>query len=187
VSLVSPFFYYAISEIFLNSVVSLAASIPWWILCSIGSGYILDFLFSGSVLLPLNFWLSLACRAGLAVCTLCFFLLISHSLFGSLCSLLNSWFSSIPRESCSHMPALLFPIHFCFRVVPCSPVLFLNCWIEKLKVLLFKLVTYGDFLNTPSRCSVKCLWGYRLFFDLIFVINLARSFTGIDLCFRCGS
>jgi hypothetical protein len=116
-----------------------------------------------------------------------FFLLISHSLFGSLCSLLNSWFSSIPREeSCSHMPALLFPIHFCFCVVPCSPVLFLSRRIEKLKVLLFKLVSYDDFLNTSSRCSVKYLWGYRLFFDLIFVINLACSFTGIDLCFRYG-
>jgi hypothetical protein len=49
------------------------------------------------------------------------------------------------------------------------------------------LRVHGDFSNAPTRCSVKCLWGYKLFFDLIFIVDLARVFADTDLCFRCGS
>jgi hypothetical protein len=36
-------------------------------------------------------------------------------------------------------------------------VLFLSRQIKRLKDLWFKLLFYGDFLNAPTSCSVKCL------------------------------
>jgi hypothetical protein len=51
----------------------------------------------------------------------------------------------------------------------------------------FKLLSRGDFLNVFTRCSVKCLRGYKLSFDLIFIVDLARIHTSIVSCFRCGS
>jgi hypothetical protein len=35
--------------------------------------------------------------------------------------------------------------------------LLLSYRIKKLKVFEFKLLSYGDFLNAPTRCSVKCM------------------------------
>jgi hypothetical protein len=58
---------------------------------------------------------------------------------------------------------------------------------QKLKDLWFKSLFHGDFLNVPTRCSVKCLCGYKLFFDSIFVVDLVRGLTDIDLCFCCSS
>jgi hypothetical protein len=51
----------------------------------------------------------------------------------------------------------------------------------------FKSLSYGDFLNTPIRCSVKYLRGYKLSFDLIFIVDLARVPTSTVSCFYCGS
>jgi hypothetical protein len=46
---------------------------------------------------------------------------------------------------------------------------------------------HGVFSNTSAKCSVKYLWGYKMFFDLILIIDLARGLSGIDLCFYCVS
>jgi hypothetical protein len=67
------------------------------------------------------------------------------------------------------------------------PVLILSCRIKRLEVLWFKLFFHGDFLNVSISCLVKCLWGYKPFFDLIFVVDLVRGLAGIDLCFYCSS
>jgi hypothetical protein len=64
--------------------------------------------------------------------------------------------------------------------------LFLSRRVKWLEGSWFKLLSHSDFLNTPNRCSVKWLWGYKLLFDLIFVVDLARVLVGIDLCFRCS-
>jgi hypothetical protein len=50
----------------------------------------------------------------------------------------------------------------------------------------FKLYFHGDFLNVVIRCSVKCLWRYKLFFDLIFIVDLARGLASTIVCFCYG-
>jgi hypothetical protein len=51
----------------------------------------------------------------------------------------------------------------------------------------FKSLFHGDFPNTYNRCSVKCLWWYKPFFESIFVVDLARSLASTIPCFRYGS
>jgi hypothetical protein len=63
---------------------------------------------------------------------------------------------------------------------------FLSHRIKKLEDLWFKLLFYGDFLNVATRCSMKFLWGYKLLFDLILIVDLARILAGSDSCFRYG-
>jgi hypothetical protein len=58
---------------------------------------------------------------------------------------------------------------------------------KRLEDLWFKLLSRSDFLNALIRCSVKCLRGYKLFFDSIYVVDLARILISTVLCFRCSS
>jgi hypothetical protein len=59
--------------------------------------------------------------------------------------------------------------------------------IKRLEVSWFKSLFRGGFLNAPTRCSVKCLCGYKLFFDPIFIVDLARSLASTVLYLRCSS
>jgi hypothetical protein len=63
-------------------------------------------------------------------------------------------------------------------------VSFLSHRIKRLEGSWFKLLSCSDFSNAPTRCSVKFLLGYKLFFDLIFIIDLARGHVSIISCFR---
>jgi hypothetical protein len=59
--------------------------------------------------------------------------------------------------------------------------------IESLEDLWSKSFSRGSFPNTPTRCSVKCLRGGKLFFELISVVDLARGLASTILYFRYGS
>jgi hypothetical protein len=48
------------------------------------------------------------------------------------------------------------------------------------------LLLNGGFLNAPIRSSVKWLRGYKLFFDLVFIVDLARGLASTVPCFRYG-
>jgi hypothetical protein len=65
-----------------------------------------------------------------------------------------------------------------------SPVCFLSCRIKISRVFGLNC---SDFLNTSIRCSVKYLWGNKLFSELISVVDLARGLVSTILCFRCCS
>jgi hypothetical protein len=67
------------------------------------------------------------------------------------------------------------------------PGMILESPINKLEDLRFKLFLNGCFSNTPTRCSVKCLKVYKLFFDLIFIVDLTHDLASIIPCFRCSS
>jgi hypothetical protein len=60
-------------------------------------------------------------------------------------------------------PGLTLQISILLLVLMCGllqeliPVILLSCRIENLEVSRFKLHSRGDFPNTPTRCSVKCL------------------------------
>jgi hypothetical protein len=43
---------------------------------------------------------------------------------------------------------------------------------KRLEDSWFKSLSCGNFPNTPTRCSVKCLKGYKLFFELISIVDL---------------
>jgi hypothetical protein len=71
-------------------------------------------------------------------------------------------------------------------------VMFLSYRIKKLEISWLQSFSHGGFLNTsvrclntPVRCSVKCLRGLELSFGLIFIASLARVLASIDSCFRC--
>jgi hypothetical protein len=55
-----------------------------------------------------------------------------------------------------------------------------GCAIEppdrKSQVLWSKWFSRGSFSNTPTRCSVKCLRGYKLFFESISCVVLLAPF-----------
>jgi hypothetical protein len=68
-----------------------------------------------------------------------------------------------------------------------KPVFVLSYWIKRLKILRSKLHSHGDFLNALISCSVKCLRGYKLFFDLISVVDLVQDLASTVQCFRCDS
>jgi hypothetical protein len=68
-----------------------------------------------------------------------------------------------------------------------KPILLLSCQIEKLEVLSFRSLSHGDFLNVPNKCLVKCMGGYKLSFDLIFVADLARVLADTYSYFHYGS
>jgi hypothetical protein len=75
-------------------------------------------------------------------------------------------------------------------VVQCIAGRFRSCLElpdKNLEGLAFNLLSRGDFPNAPTRYSVKCLRGYKLFFDLILIVDLARSLASTVLYFRCGS
>jgi hypothetical protein len=57
---------------------------------------------------------------------------------------------------------------------------------QKTRGLCFKVLFHGDFLNTLTSCSMKCLQGYKLFFDPIFVVDLTRGLASTVSCFRYG-
>jgi hypothetical protein len=58
---------------------------------------------------------------------------------------------------------------------------------QKTQVLWFKSLFHGGFLNASTSCSVKCLWGHKLFLYLIFIIDLAHGLASTIPCFRCDS
>jgi hypothetical protein len=66
-------------------------------------------------------------------------------------------------------------------------VLLLSYRIKKLEDSWFKLLFRSDFLNTPTRYSVKCIRGHKLFFDSIFIVDLGRGLASSIPCFHCGS
>jgi hypothetical protein len=68
-----------------------------------------------------------------------------------------------------------------------SPVLFLSHRIKRLEDSWFKSHSHGGFPNTSTRCSVKCLWGYKSIFDLIFIVSLARVLANTVSFFRYSS
>jgi hypothetical protein len=87
--------------------------------------------------------------------------------------------SSVQRRAHGYFViSILLQVPICGMVAGEAPVLLLSCRIESL--------SRCDFLNAPTRCSVKWLLGYKLFFDLIFVIDLACSLTSTVLCFHCS-
>jgi hypothetical protein len=79
------------------------------------------------------------------------------------------------QNSCLATATLCLSSAIClvFGVDGCSNSI-LSYQIKKLEVLWFELLSFGSFLNAHSRCLVKCLLGYKLIFDLIFIVSLAR-------------
>jgi hypothetical protein len=67
-----------------------------------------------------------------------------------------------------------------------KPVYLLSRRIKIFDDSLFKLLSHGGFLDASTRCSVKYLCGYKLFFDLIFIVDLACGLADNDLYFCCG-
>jgi hypothetical protein len=67
------------------------------------------------------------------------------------------------------------------------PALLLSYRIKKLEDLWSKSFFRGHFAKTHTRCSVKCLRGDKLFFELIFVVDLSRGLTSTIPCFLCSS
>jgi hypothetical protein len=63
----------------------------------------------------------------------------------------------------------------------------LSHWIESLEDLWSKSFSRGSFPNTPTKCSVKYLRGYNLFFVSILLVDLSRGLASTVPCFRCGS
>jgi hypothetical protein len=87
--------------------------------------------------------------------------------------------SSVQRRAHGYFViSILLQVPICGMVAGEAPVLLLSCRIESLSCC--------DFLNAPTRCSVKWLLGYKLFFDLIFVIDLACSLTSTVPCYHCS-
>jgi hypothetical protein len=66
-------------------------------------------------------------------------------------------------------------------------VMILELSDKKIESSWFKSFFHSDFLNASIRCSVKYLCGYKLFFDPIFVIDLAPGLADTDSYFCCGS
>jgi hypothetical protein len=66
------------------------------------------------------------------------------------------------------------------------PVLLLSHRIKRPEDLWFKSYFHGDFPNSSTRCSVKCLWGSNMFFRSIFIIDLARCLASTIPCL-CSS
>jgi hypothetical protein len=54
------------------------------------------------------------------------------------------------------------------------PIFVLSHRIKRLKDLWFKLLSRGNFLNTPTRCSVKCLRGYKTVFLSRFLSSISH-------------
>jgi hypothetical protein len=52
--------------------------------------------------------------------------------------------------------------------------MFLSHRMRRLEVSLSGLYFCGDFSNAPTSCSVKYLRGYKLFFELISIIDLTE-------------
>jgi hypothetical protein len=67
------------------------------------------------------------------------------------------------------------------------PSMILESPINRLEDLRFKLFSNGCFPNAPTRCSVKCLKVYKLFFDLIFIVDLTYGLASTISCFCCSS
>jgi hypothetical protein len=58
--------------------------------------------------------------------------------------------------------------------------------IESLEDLWSKLFSHGSFPNTPTRCSVKCLRGDKLFFESILPrLKTRRILPGLETCPFC--
>jgi hypothetical protein len=66
-------------------------------------------------------------------------------------------------------------------------ILLLSHRIKRIDDSWFKSFFYGDFSNASTRCSVKCLRGHKLFFDLIFAVDFTRILASIVSCFHCVS
>jgi hypothetical protein len=66
-------------------------------------------------------------------------------------------------------------------------VYLLSHQIKRFEDSWFKSFFRGDFSNAPTRCSVKCLWGYKLFFDLIFCHQSHTCVYWHRFVFHCGS
>jgi hypothetical protein len=126
---------------------------------------------------------------------LCWFASPSRLLSGTE-GLLWVW-AHLRMNGCSSSAVVLSLLLWCIGLSICF-VLSRNCYREILVYLLshrikrledswFKLFFHGDFLNTSTRCSVKCLWGHKLSFDLIFIIDLACVLASTVSYFRCGS
>jgi hypothetical protein len=79
------------------------------------------------------------------------------------------------------------PIFFCVDRCREMPIKFLSHRIKRLEDSWFKLLFCDDFSNTSIKCLVKYLWGYKLFFESIFIVDLARSLASTVPYFRCGS
>jgi hypothetical protein len=81
-----------------------------------------------------------------------------------------------------------FPFSHClWIVVGWKPVLLLSHQIKSLKDSWSKSFFHSSFTNTRTSCSVKCLRGDKLFFELIFIIDLSCGLTSTVSCFRYGS
>jgi hypothetical protein len=64
-------------------------------------------------------------------------------------------------------------------------VVLLSYRIKRLEDSWSKSFFRGSFLNTPTKC--KCLRGYKLFFESIFVVDLTRDLASTILSFHCSS
>jgi hypothetical protein len=72
-------------------------------------------------------------------------------------------------------------------VAGCITGVLLSHRIEKLEDSWSKLFSGGSFSNTPTKCSVKCPRGDKLFSESICVVELSRDLTSTIPCFPCGS
>jgi hypothetical protein len=59
--------------------------------------------------------------------------------------------------------------------------------VESLENLWSKLFSGGSFSNTPSKYSVKCPRGDKLFSESIGVVDLSRDHTSTSPGFQCRS
>jgi hypothetical protein len=82
----------------------------------------------------------------------------------------------------THQVLILLQVLVCGLLQDLVLVIFLSHQIKRLEDSWFKSFFRGDFSSTPTRCLVKCLCGYKLLFDLIFIIDLTRVLAGTDLC-----
>jgi hypothetical protein len=96
---------------------------------------------------------------------------VLHLCAGSSCRLSSR--SKSVGFVCSQCGHVFFYSRLC---VDCCRDSFLSYfWAIGLKNSRFSSLTCTPvvILNASIRCSVKCLWGYKLFFDSIYVVDLA--------------
>jgi hypothetical protein len=75
----------------------------------------------------------------------------------SLCSVCFTSERPFRSEYCVLLIDSIFICDTCGLLQELIPVILLSHWIKRLEDSWFKLLSHGDFLNTPTRCSVKYL------------------------------
>jgi hypothetical protein len=59
--------------------------------------------------------------------------------------------------------------------------------VESLEDLWSKLFSRSSFSNTPTKCSVKCPRGDKLFLSRVFIVYLAGGLISTSQCLRYSS